>query len=141
MFDQNESKARKQYQKFVQGEDLTAVTDFFGKKKIGSFFGSTEFIQWVKATYGHLQNSKEISQSNSLAPAIAEIKMTVCRYYKIDPGGLLQVKRGQVNEPRNLVVYLARKMSGLRLNDIGQEFGITTYSSVSSIVTRFKKQL
>lgn len=53
----------------------------------------------------------------------------------------MQVKRGQVNEPRKLAVYLARKMSGLSLEDIGQEFGITTCSSVSSIVTRFKEQL
>ncbi len=62
-------------------------------------------------------------------------------YYKIDPEILMQAKRGQVNEPRNIAVYLSRKRSGLSLEDIGQKFGIATYSSVSSIVTRIKKQL
>lgn len=48
----------------------------------------------------------------------------------------MQVKRAQVNDPRNLAVYLARKMSGLSPEDIGQESAVITYSSVSRIVTR-----
>jgi chromosomal replication initiation ATPase DnaA len=40
-----------------------------------------------------------------------------------------------------LLVYLARKRCGLRLEEIGQEFELLQYSSVSSIVTRTEKQL
>ncbi|WP_167506061.1 helix-turn-helix domain-containing protein [Desulfosediminicola flagellatus] len=58
------------------------------------------------------------------------------------PESILQTaKRGQINEPRNVALYLARKRSGLRLEDIGKEFGINKYSSVSSIIVRTKKQL
>lgn len=39
------------------------------------------------------------------------------------------------------LAYLARKRCGLRLEEIGQEFGIEKYSSASSIVTRTEKQL
>jgi chromosomal replication initiation ATPase DnaA len=46
-----------------------------------------------------------------------------------------------VNEPRNVAVYLAKKRCGLRLEEIGREFEIVKYSSVSSIVTRVEKQL
>lgn len=57
----------------------------------------------------------------------------------------MQAKRGQVNEPRNIAVFFSRKRSGLRLEDIGQEFGISTYSSVSSScnkieITAFKQK-
>jgi chromosomal replication initiation ATPase DnaA len=46
-----------------------------------------------------------------------------------------------VSEPRNVAIYLARKRCGLRLEEIGREFGIEKYSSVSSIVTRTERQL
>jgi len=46
-----------------------------------------------------------------------------------------------VSEPRNVAIYLARKRCGLRLDEIGREFGLEKYSSVSSIVTRTEKQL
>jgi chromosomal replication initiation ATPase DnaA len=46
-----------------------------------------------------------------------------------------------VNEARNVAIYLARKRCGLLLEEIGQEFELLQYSSVSSIVTRTEKQL
>ena len=46
-------------------------------------------------------------------------------------------KRGQINEPRNVAIYLARKRSGFTL----EEFGLKKYSSVSSIVCRTETQL
>jgi chromosomal replication initiation ATPase DnaA len=49
--------------------------------------------------------------------------------------------RGQSNEPRNVAIYLARKRSGLRLQEIGRQFGLTKYSSVSSVVCRTEQQL
>jgi hypothetical protein len=60
---------------------------------------------------------------------------------KADKKDLEQAKRGQVNEPRNLAIYLARKHSGLRLSEIGLEFGLEKYSSVSSVVIRTEKLL
>ena len=45
MFNQNESKVREQYRNFLQGEDSTAVIDFYGKKQPGSFLGRTKFTQ------------------------------------------------------------------------------------------------
>jgi REP element-mobilizing transposase RayT len=141
MFDHDQQRAKKEYKSFVQCEDSEKITDFFGKKNLASFFGSKKFIEWVKATYHQLQNHNEIPQSRHLAPTIAEIKLAVCQYYDVELGEIEQSKRGQMNEPRNVAVYLARKRSGLRLKDIGQEFQLLKYSSVSSIVTRTEKQL
>jgi hypothetical protein len=50
-------------------------------------------------------------------------------------------KRGQINEPRNIALYLARKRSGLRLEEIGKEFRLDKYSSASSVLVRTEQQL
>jgi hypothetical protein len=141
MFSQERQKARRQYKDFVRGEDSGEVTDFFSKKNLASFFGSQDFVDWVKATYHQLQSNKEIPQSRLLAPTITEIKEIVCQCYEVEEQNLEESKRGQTNEPRNVAVYLARKKCGLRLDEIGREFGIEKYSSVSSIVTKTEKQL
>ena len=141
MFSKERNKAKRQYQSYVQCEDSEEVIDFFSKKNMASFFGSRDFVQWIKATYRQLQNHDEIPQSRGLAPTIAEIKRAVCQGYAIEEKELEQTKRGWMNEPRNVAVYLARRRCGLRLEEIGQEFGIGKYSTVSSIVTRTEKQL
>jgi putative transposase len=51
------------------------------------------------------------------------------------------VKRGQFNEPRNLAIYLMRKLRKETLKNIGVRFGMEKYSSVSSVIERLKKQL
>jgi putative transposase len=140
IFAEDLRKAKIQYKDFVRGEDSAEITDFFNKKKLTSFFGSRNFIEEIKTTYQQLERY-EIPQSKCLAPTITEIKKAVCRFYSVEKTELEQAKRGLVNEPRNVAVYLARKRCGLRLEEIGREFGLEKYSSVSSIVTRTANQL
>ena len=112
------------------------VTDFFSRRNLASVFGSSGFLEWVKRESHEKKQHDEVPESRRLAPTVADIKKAVCQLYKIDKKELEQAKRGQVNEPRNLAIYLARKHSGLRLSEIGSEFGLVKYSSVSSIVMR-----
>ncbi|MBM9606239.1 transposase [Desulfopila inferna] len=141
MFDQDPHRAKKQYKDFVQCEESAEFTNFFSRKNLTSFFGSQNFIDWVKSTYRQLQNHKEIPQSKHLTPTIDDIKRAVCEYYEIEQKHLEQTKRGQVNEARNVAVYLAREKCGLSLETIGRQFELLKYSSVSSIVTRTEKKL
>ena len=112
------------------------VTDFFSRRNLASVFGSSRFLEWVKSEFYEKKQHDEVPESRRLAPTVADIKKAVCQLYKIDKKELEQAKRGQINEPRNLAIYLARKHSGLRLSEIGLEFGLEKYSSVSSIVMR-----
>lgn len=141
MLGQDQQKGIKQYKNFVQCKDSGTILDFFSKKNLPSFLGSEEFIEWVKGAFRRLQNHKEIPQSRHLAPTISEIKEEVCRFYKVEESSLTKSRRGRENEARNVAIYLARKRGGLRLDVIGQVFGIEKYSSVSSVVTRMKKQI
>jgi REP element-mobilizing transposase RayT len=141
MLDPELRQAKRRYKSFVRCEDSAEVVDFFSQKALPSFFGTRDFIDWIKVTYRQLQNHKEIPESKLLAPTIKEIMQAVCQCYEIKESQLGQAQRGRMNEPRNVAIYFARKRCGLRLEDIGREFGIEKYSSVSSIVTRTKRQL
>jgi len=50
--------------------------------------------------------------------------------------------RGQLNEPRNVAMYLMRPLRGDKLSTICMEFGVLKkVSSAGSIVDRVKKQI
>ena len=58
--------------------------------------------------------------------------------YGIDKAQLWAAKRGAINEARNMAIYLLRYLRGDSLTTIGKVFDIQSYSTVSSIVERFK---
>ncbi len=43
-----------------------------------------------------------------------------------------------MNEARNMAIYLFRQLRGEPLTDIGKAFDIESYSTVSSVIERFK---
>jgi chromosomal replication initiation ATPase DnaA len=47
-------------------------------------------------------------------------------------------RRGFFNEPHSVAIYLSRKYSGKTLLEIGTEFNMSQYSSVSSVVDKMK---
>ena len=69
------------------------------------------------------------------------INQIVCDFYEIKPDGLYKSQRGVFNEPRNTAIYLVRKMRHDTLKEIGDQFNIPTYSSVSSSIERMKRQI
>jgi len=80
----------------------------------------------------------EISQSKELAPDVDRIKSVICQFYKISDSELLSAKRGVFYEPRNVAVYLTRRMTGYGLQRIADQYGFKKYSSVSSVIGRME---
>ena len=62
----------------------------------------------------------------------------MCRSYDVEEKALTLTKRGVANEPRNVAIYLMRHLRGDSLEEIGREFEIAKYSSVSSVLERIK---
>ena len=79
-------------------------------------------------------------ESKSLAPDSEKIKGAVCREYDINEEDLLISKRGMTNEPRNTAIYLMRHLMESKLEEIGREFGMNNYSSVSTVIERTKQK-
>ena len=140
-FSKNVGKARQDYLDFVSQEESGEITDFFSKKNLPSLLGTEEFVHWVKETYGHLRTDAEIPEARFLSIDGKVIKNVVCRYYGIKEKDLLLSKRGTSNTPRSVAIYLMRRFTAKTLVEIGREFHMTKYSSVSSVMERVKREL
>ncbi|MCK5487613.1 MAG: hypothetical protein KAI86_15455, partial [Desulfobacterales bacterium] len=81
---------------------------------------------------------KEVPDSVHLAPNLSRIKAVVCDNYNIQESILQKARRGVSNEPRDVTIYLARMLRQEGLREIGTEFGLNNYSSVSSTIERVK---
>jgi putative transposase len=99
-----------------------------------------DFIDWVKNTFFLQKRHAEVPESKTLAPEVRKIKGEVCRLYNVDEEDLLVSKRGTTNEPRHVAIYLTKKLTGNSLQEIGREFGIHHYSSVSTVIERTQKK-
>jgi chromosomal replication initiation ATPase DnaA len=83
----------------------------------------------------------EVPESKRLAPGTNDIIFAVCDLYGTDQAQLFAAKRGEINEARNLAIYLLRYLRGDSLATIGKEFEIHNYSTVSSVIERFKVRM
>jgi chromosomal replication initiation ATPase DnaA len=76
-----------------------------------------------------------------LAPDPERIKEIVSKTYQIEQNVLLKSRKGVFNEPRNVAIYLMRRLRGDSLVEVGKMFEMKKYSSVSSIIERLKVQM
>lgn len=58
-----------------------------------------------------------------------------------DKDNLLRSKRGATNSNRDIVMYVARRRFGHKLQDIADAFGCVSYSVVGSATHKIEKQM
>lgn len=124
---------------FMQQDDSEDINRLFSSKNTPSIFGSEDFKTKIKNRYYSRKKNYEVPESKTFSPRSDLIIKTVCDQYGVSFDALLETKRGQFNEPRNMAVYLLRQIRGDRLLSIGELFGIRSYSTVSSIVRRISQ--
>ena len=141
MFSDNRRLGIKRYKEFVTKKSPEEINMILGKKNLPSALGSDRFIDWVRRTFSGKKRHLEVPESKSLAPDVKKIKEVVCKSYDVEEGALTLTRRGITNEPRNATIYLMRHLRGDSLEDIGREFKVTKYSSVSSVIERMKTKI
>ena len=129
------------YCKFVLEEDSQELRQFFSRKRWPVFLGSEKFIARVRGRFFSKKVDSEVPQRKELAPALDLLIRAVSRSYRVERKDLFYSRRGHGNEARNVAIYLARRLRGDRLREIGEEFKIGRYSTVSSIVERMKVRI
>ena len=72
---------------------------------------------------------------------LSKFTRSVCKGYGIEESSLLSSRRGVLNEPRNVAMFLFRRLRGEKLEEIGRQFGISKYSSVSSAIEKMKRDI
>ena len=140
MFSENRAEGRKRYRGFVQRDTLEEINQILGRRKWPSVIGSAGFVGRIKKKFFSKKRHEEVPESKFLAPEVATVKDSVCRLYGVREEDLLVSKRGMSNEARNVAIYLQRQLRGSKLEEIGEEFGIGSYSTVSTIIERTKKE-
>ena len=129
------------YKRFVRLDDDEKILQVFESHKWPPFLGGRQFLGWIKETFFEKKREKEVPESVHLAPDLSLIKAVVCTYFKIQEPTLQISRRGISNEPRDVAIYLTRLLRKEGLREIGQEFGLNNYSSVSSAIDRVKSMM
>ncbi len=141
MLSSNKRKSKQAYLSFMAKDDSEEILDFFEKKKLPTIFGSEDFVVWVKDNFFAQKKHHQVPDSSQLAPEPEVINRAVCNYYKITENEILLTRRGSLNEPRNVAIYLNRVLRRENLLKIGRAFNMVGYSSVSSTIERVNKNI
>ena len=135
------TKQRSAYIDFVSKGEPEKIERFYSLKKLPSILGSDSFKEFVREKYSELINQAEIPESKALAPDAKRVISAACKYYRLSKKELFESRRGTENLPRDLTIFLVRRLCRMTLPDVGREFGIANYSSVSSVVQRVKSKV
>jgi len=141
LFASHRDVAKTEYVRFISQGDREELNRFYFQQKGSSVLGTDGFITWLKGNFSADKRDREIPEAKLLLPDVDTIKKSVCSVYGVGESQMQASRRGTANEPRNMAIYLTRYLRGDSLADIGREFGIARYSSVSSAVERMKKEL
>jgi len=141
LFSKRKKERMEAYRNFVSREDDEEMTTVLEGKKWPSILGPKSFADWVKGKYYKMKADEDIPEAKHLAPVPELIVEAVCDEYHINRHNLYKTKRGELNEARNVAVFLMRRLRHDSLKEIGSHFHMVKYSSVSSIIERMEKQL
>jgi len=138
MLAENSPARIRAYQEYVSEEDEKGLIKIFSQKRWPVLLGSEKFAAMLTQKFFRQKMNIEIPQSKELAPDLNHITKIVAKFYKVSPEDLVHSRRGYSNEPRNVAIYLTRKLRGDTLKTTGNGFKMDNYSSVSSIIERMK---
>ena len=131
----------KKYQVFMRSDEDETLLRLLNLKKLPTIFGDDPSVDKLKSKFYLQKQHLEIPESKKLAPKVEKIKQTICQYYNIDEDQLYYSRRAFFNEARAMGIYICRHLRRQSLKDIGEQFKIDNYSTVSSIIERFKARL
>jgi hypothetical protein len=131
----------KRYRAFMVEDEDDDLLRLLSLKKWPTILGDDPFVEKLKERFFGKKRHIEVPESKQLAPDIAQIKKAICSYYHINENQMYYAKRGVFNEARAMGLFLARRLRGEPLQTIGEHFRIGKYSTVSSVIERFKHRL
>lgn len=141
MIAKNPKQRINQYRAFMAEDESESFLQTINLKKLPSVLGDNQFVNMIKERFFEGKRHIEVPESKALAPDADQIIAAVCNHYDIDRKELFRTKRGALNEARGMAIYLCRYLRGASLTSIGKEFEIDSYSTVSSIIERFKARI
>jgi hypothetical protein len=124
----------KAYRRLMREEDDERLLEIVDRSRWPAVLGSEIFYRKIKGEFGHAEPDSDVPQVRDLLPDASHIMKMVCHSYRVTEDILLRSRRGLFNEPRDLAIYLVRRLRGDSLKCIGRDFKISKISSVSSAI-------
>jgi len=141
LFSSNHGESIRLYKQFVTQKVPDEINRIMGRGKLPPVLGTKKFLDKVKDLFFSDKIHEEVPEAKSLAPDRDRILDAVANLYEIRIDDLYMSRRGYFNEPRNVAIYLVRRLRGDTLKATGEVFGINKNSTVSSIVDRVKYEM
>jgi REP-associated tyrosine transposase len=141
MFAEKSVAAQRAYTKFVSRPEPEEIEKFYAKKNLATTLGGEAFRERIKSRFSSLRFNKEIPESKTLSLDAARLRKHVCGVFKVKKDVLFTSRRGRENLARDVAIYLQRKHCRQTLVELGKDYGIPNYSTVSSACERVKARL
>lgn len=137
------SRQREKYRAFVELGVDDEITAFYGKENQSPYLGSDTFRDWA---YGQRQTDEsELSRKTiqSFRPDLDQVMDMVARHFKVNVDSITRCQRGRVDEniPRWVIMYLAREICGLKLQEIATCLGLKRTGSIPTTIMKLKSRM
>ena len=129
------------YKNYMRQEDDKDLLRVINRQYKPSILGSRKFISRIKDLFFEKKSDKEVPRSKELAPTCEAIIETVSHLYGERPEIVIRLRRGTVNEARDVAIFLIRMLRAEPLQQISETFNLSSYSSVSTVILRIKSKM
>lgn len=131
------------YRDFMDEREDTFITEFYSKKKLDKILGSDLFKR--KILLAALENGQadQIDKIQQERLSITDIINIVSKTLGVDLHNVRekQLGRRQKNFSRRFAMYLCKRYSGYKLEEICKEFNIASINSASNLISRARHEL
>jgi len=133
--------ARQAYREFL-AEGIKNPPKSPLREAAAALLGSTGFIERMRALLTREAADEAVPEGKKLRKGLTvrQIERAVCGSFRVTPR-TLRVEGKQENVPRKMAVYLTRRLTGMKVGDIGRHFGNVKTSSISKCIRRFEKRM
>lgn len=133
----------KDYQDYVENHDMNEINVFTSTKLTSPVVGSGEFKDKVLNIIDPaIKNAcaADIKRIRNI-PTLDSIAKHVCDFYHVKMDSISQTKRGNLNWPRLVFIYLSRKRFGHTILAITQFLGCAQRSTISACIHKCHDRL
>lgn len=132
LFSKDHAESVRLYKLFITEKVPDKINRILERGKLPPVLWTKKFLDKIK---------EEVPEAKILTPDPARILDAVVSFYEITVDDLYSSKRGYFNEPRNVTIYLMRRLRRETLKGAGEVVGISKNSTVSSIIDRVKYEM
>jgi putative transposase len=137
----NSQMPNKAYHHFVSTDTDKTIQAFYEKRKQSTILGSKTFKKTCleKIKIENKSESKPEFRRTKDIPALEDIMKTIAQYYGIAPSLIKKSQRGHTNEPRNMLILIARLGFGYSNQTISDAITSITPPAISCFTCQSKK--